>query len=70
MEDIVDTEKLILKKLPEKIGEIKLLIFIYDTYFFYDINNILKSTDIGEIEDNEVDLIRPKKLDLIFKKDI
>lgn len=70
MEDIVDTEKLILKKLPEKIGEIELLIFIYDTYFFYDINNILKSTDIGEIEDNEVDLIRPKKLDLIFKKDI
>lgn len=70
MEDIVETEKLILKKLPEKIGEIELLIFIYDTYFFYDINNILKSTDIGEIEDNEVDLIRPKKLDLIFKKDI
>ena len=38
-----------LKKLSEKIGEVKLLRFINDAYFLYDIDNIVKPTSVAKL---------------------
>lgn len=41
-----------LKKISEKIGEVKLLRFINDAYFLYDIDNIVKSTSVAKLIKN------------------